>query len=299
VHLHLRVCYACIKVAENDASVCKQKLKTMVLAVSNMERDLAREKQAHEDNAKREQALGLNLVNTTERLIHSNNIAWSFKLGALEKKLHLAKTQLKEGQKEMLKNKRTVARRDRRGKRIKKLEAMLESSYQHRDDMLDDIREQKELHKTTLKELQLKDCELQEAASRLGAVTPWVSKLGKKGQQYDVFIAEVFLQLSGLGLTGPQAVYSLAIFLGRTYPGLVAGVDYRIPGAWYFKHVSECLYPIGVQLGRNLIDQALTAYIGGDGPPRKGFDYFATVASLVIPAEYIDDGDDTNELVSL
>ena len=107
------------------------------------------------------------------------------------------------------------------------------------------------------------------------------------------------MQLSGLGLTGPQAVYSLAIFLGRTYPDLVAGVDYRMPGAWHFKHVSECLYPIGVQLGRNLIDQALTAYIGGDGSPRKGFDYFATVASLLIPAEYIDDGDDTNETVSL
>ena len=285
--------------AEDDASVGKQKLKAMATAVCTMERDLAREKRARDDDVQREQALGINIMNSTERLLHSTNTAWAFKLEALEKKLLLAKTQLKEGQKEILRGKRTIARRDQRGKRIKKLEAMLESSYQHRDDMVDEIRSEKELHKKTLKELHLKEEALQEAVSRLGSVTPWVSKLGKKGQQYDVFIAEVFLQLSGLGLTGPQAVYSLAIFLGRTYPDLVAGVDYRMPGAWYFKQVSECLYPIGVQLGRNLIDQALTAYIGGDGSPRKGFDYFATVASLVVPAEYIDDGDDTNETVSL
>ena len=47
---------------------------------------------------------------------------------------------MKEGQKEILRGKRTIARRDQRGKRIKKLEAMLESSYQHRDDMVDEIR---------------------------------------------------------------------------------------------------------------------------------------------------------------
>jgi hypothetical protein len=167
--------------------VGKQKLKAMATAVCTMERDLAREKRARDDDVQREQALGINIVNSTERLLHSTNTAWAFKLEALEKKLLLAKTQLKEGQKETLRGKRTIARWDQRGKRIKKLEAILESSYQHRDDMVDEIRSEKELHKKTLKELHLKEEALQEAVSRLGSVTPWVSKLGKTGQQHERF----------------------------------------------------------------------------------------------------------------
>jgi len=166
----------------------KRKLQVMANAASTMERDLVMEKRAHDEDVQREQALGINIVNSTERLLHSTNTAWAFKLDALERKLLLAKTQLKEGQKEILRGKRTIARRDQRGKRIKKLEAMLESSCQHRDDVVDEIRSEKELHKKTLKELHLKEEALQEAVSRLGSVTPWVSKLGKKGQQCDIYI---------------------------------------------------------------------------------------------------------------
>ena len=85
--------------AEDNATMGKRKLQVMANAVSTMERDLVMEKRAHDEDVQREQALGINIVNSTERLLHSTNTAWAFKLDALERKLLLAKTQLKEGQK--------------------------------------------------------------------------------------------------------------------------------------------------------------------------------------------------------
>jgi hypothetical protein len=77
------------------------------------------------------------------------------------------------------------------------------------------------------KNLELTKGKLEDALGKMKSMTPWVDKLGKKGEQYDVFVAETGLQLMGLGLTASQAVHSLAIFLKRTYPYLEAGKDYR------------------------------------------------------------------------
>ncbi len=56
-------------------------------------------------------------------------------------------------------------------------------------------------------DLQLTKDKLEDALGKINSMTPWVDILGKKGQQYDVFIVETGLQLMGLGLTAPQAVF--------------------------------------------------------------------------------------------
>ena len=142
------------------------------------------------------------------------------------------------------------------------------------------------------KNLELTKGALEDALGKMKSMTPWVDKLGKKGEQYDVFVAETGLQLMGLGLTAPQAVYSLAIFLKRTFPYLEAGKDYRIPGAWFFKRVAEILYPIGKYIAKTLMDKARIIYLGCDGSPRDGWDLFGQVASLVMPADVFGDSDD-------
>jgi len=75
-------------------------------------------------------------------------------------------------------------------------------------------------------------------------VTNCVDKLGKRGQQYDVFIIEMGLQLMSSALSAPQAVYALTVFMMKTYPDLAPGVDYRIPGESQFKEWGEAIYEV-------------------------------------------------------
>jgi hypothetical protein len=52
--------------------------------------------------------------------------------------------------------------------------------------------------------------------------------LGKKGHRYNMYLEEMGMQLIASELSTSQAVYCLTVFMMKTHPDLVAGVDYRI-----------------------------------------------------------------------
>ena len=139
---------------------------------------------------------------------------------------------------------------------------------------------------------------LQATKRKLEETTPWVDLLGKKGQRYDMYILETVLILMSLGSTATDACSSFSVFLERSYPHLKAGVDYRVPGDWYFKEVAEIIYPLGVAASRKLADECIRMYVGLDGSPRDGFTYFGLSYRLVLPASYVDDGEESDVVLN-
>jgi hypothetical protein len=85
-------------------------------------------------------------------------------------------------------------------------------------------------------------------------VTSWVNILGKKGHRYNMYVKEMGMQLMASELSASQAVYCLTVFMMKTYPDLVAGVDYRIPGESVFKEWAESIYDVVCELNRSRLD---------------------------------------------
>ena len=135
------------------------------------------------------------------------------------------------------------------------------------------------------------DEQLKELQRKLESTTPWVDILGKKGQRYDIYVIETVLILMSLGSTATDACSAFAVFMQRSYPRLKAGVDYRVPGDWFFKEVAEIIYPLGVAASRKLADECIRMYVGLDGSPRDGRSYFGLSFRLVMPSSYVDDGE--------
>jgi hypothetical protein len=72
-------------------------------------------------------------------------------------------------------------------------------------------------------------------------------------------------------LLASQAVYCLMIFMTKTHPDLVEGVDYRIPGESVLKEWAESIYDVVCELNRNRLDEALIIYYKLDDSPRKKY----------------------------
>jgi hypothetical protein len=104
-------------------------------------------------------------------------------------------------------------------------------------------------------------------------VTSWVNMLGKKGQRYNMYVKEMGMQLMASELSASQAVYCLTVFMMKTHPDLVAGVDYRIPGESVFKEWAESIYDVVCELNRSRLDEALIIYYKLDDSPRNKYNY--------------------------
>ena len=105
-----------------------------------------------------------------------------------------------------------------------------------------------------------------------------------------MYIIETVLILMSLGSTATDACSAFAVFLQRTYPHLKAGVDYRVPGDWFFKGVADIIYPLGVAASRKLADECIRTCVGLGGSPRDGRSCFGLSFRLVTPSSYVDDG---------
>ena len=116
------------------------------------------------------------------------------------------------------------------------------------DEMKDTISELVHENRKLKSQLQLSDETLKKAmntCSNPENATDWIETLGKRGERYDMYVIEMGIQLMSSELSAAQAVYVLTIFMMKTYPGLVPGIDYRIPGESQFKEWAEAIYEVG------------------------------------------------------
>ena len=111
------------------------------------------------------------------------------------------------------------------------------------------------------------------ACSKTNDVTDWVDLLGKRGERYNMYIKELGMQMMSAELSASQAVYCLTVFMMKTHPKLVPGVDYRIPGESVFKEWGEGIYDVVAELNRSRLEDARIIYYKHDDSPRNGFSY--------------------------
>ena len=79
------------------------------------------------------------------------------------------------------------------------------------------------------------------------------------------------------------------MFMQTTYPGLVAGEDYRLPTESTFKRWGELLYPLVRYLNRSVVDDAFIIYLHHDGSPRNHLKYTGYTSKCGFKTEEGDD----------
>jgi hypothetical protein len=145
------------------------------------------------------------------------------------------------------------------------------------------------LLKAAMAKLDLTETTLNSALKDAHECTDWVDLLGKKGERYSLVMVEIGLQMMSSMLSAPQAVFCLTMFMQTTYPGLVAGEDYRLPTESTFKRWGELLYPLVRDLNRSVVDDAFIIYLHHDGSPRNHLKYTGYTSKCGFKTEEGDD----------
>ena len=318
IHIYIYK-YICIHIRrrlfhQNEGKVQRARLEAMkraamsstniITAQEENQRIMERKLLEMEEKLAAEEQLGTRYQDVSKRAYESQGVYFRGQVEYYKNAVAECKKVLKETRKEAYKAKRT-AKKHAKGN-SKTATSRLSAEAQIRiaaADMstvmaLEAAEEAKNAGKDSKKENAKLNRDLQDTRDKLKAMedkleamTPWVDLLGKKGQQYQMYIIETVLILMSLGSTATDACSAFAVFLQRTYPHLKAGVDYRVPGDWFFKGVADIIYPLGVAASRKLADECIRMYVGLDGSPRDGRSYFGLSFRLVMPASYVDDGE--------